>query len=121
MKCIQNEKTIFKQRHKQTEVEIKSFTFSDHTPGLLLCVSTIWRYIRRQRQLVNNPLPVSILRDDLPNPLPEKYSTTNAGAPFLLLDSDDHDRILLYGTAEKISFLENNTNWIVDGTFNAYL
>ena len=47
---------------------------------------TIRRNIRRQRQVVNNPLPVPLQRDDLPNPLPHECSTTNAGAPFLLWD-----------------------------------
>ena len=35
MECIQNEKRL-KHRHKQTELDIQSYIFSDHKPGFLL-------------------------------------------------------------------------------------
>ena len=38
MECIQNEKSL-KHRHRQTEVEFKSYVFSNHKPGLLLYVN----------------------------------------------------------------------------------
>lgn len=77
------------------------------------------RNIRRQRKEAGNALPVPGSRVTLPHPIPLEFTTTNAGAPFLRYDSGDQDRILIFATDEKLTLLENNTDWFIDGTFDA--
>ena len=52
----------------------------------------------------------------LPNPLPREYTT---GDHFLPYDSGDQDRILIIATDERLTLLENNAHWFIDGTFDA--
>ncbi len=85
----------------------------------LPALGTIRRNIRRQRRAVGNVLPVPATRAALPNPLPQEYTTTNAGDPFLRYDSGDQDRILIFATDERLALLENNDHWFIDGTFDA--
>ena len=54
----------------------------------------------------------------LPNPLPQEYTITKAGDPFLRYDSGDQDRVLIFATDARLALLENNDNWFVDGTFD---
>ena len=82
-------------------------------------LGTIRRNIRRQRRAVGGVLPVPASRAALPHPLPQEYTTTNAGDPFLRYDSGDQDRILIFATDERLALLENNVHWFIDGTFDA--
>ena len=82
-------------------------------------VRSMRRNIQRRRNGANHVLPVPATRAALPNPLPQQFSTTNGGAQFLLWDSGDQDRILMFVTQEKMRVLEDNDHWFVDGTFDA--
>ena len=62
-------------------------------------------------------MPVPATLADLPNTLPQEYTTTKAGDPFLWYDSGNQDRLLIFVTDERLALLENNDNWFVDGTF----
>ena len=81
-------------------------------------LSAIRRNIRRERQIVNNPLSVPLTRNNIPNPLPPNYLITNDGRPFLAWDNGDARRILLFITAEKLTLLEQSLHWFIDGTFD---
>ena len=54
----------------------------------------------------------------MPLPLPQDYTTTNAGLPFLRYDSGDQDRVLMFVTDERLTVLEDNSDWFIDGTFD---
>ena len=85
----------------------------------LPAVKTIRRNIQRQRHGTNNnAMVVPNTRAALPNPLPQEYTPTNAGDPFLRWDSGDEDRILVFVSQEKLNALENNAEWFMDGTFD---
>ena len=71
-------------------------------------VRSMRRNIQRRRNGANHVLPVPATRAALPNPLPQQFSTTNGGAQFLLWDSGDQDRILMFATQEKMRVLEDN-------------
>jgi len=60
---------------------------TDAVAAELPTLNTMRRNIRRQRKNVNNVFPVPGTRAALPNPIPQEYATTNAGAPFLRYDS----------------------------------
>jgi hypothetical protein len=46
-----------------------------------------------------------------------KVSKTDKGEQFLLLDSKDKDRILMFATRRNLDFLIKSQEWFVDGTF----
>ena len=91
----------------------------DAVAAQLPTLNSCRRNIRRQRKAAGNILAVPASRATLPSPLPQEFTTTNAGLPFLRYDSGDQDRILLFGTDEKLNVLENNENWYIDGTFDS--
>lgn len=81
--------------------------------------NSIRRNIRRQRKDAGIALPVPGTRADLPFPIPDEYTTTNDGLPFLRYDSGDQERILIFATDAKLNLLENHGDWFIDGTFDA--
>ena len=86
----------------------------------LPAVKSMRRNTQRQRNAAhNNAAAVPQTRAALPNPLPQEYTVTNAGGPFLRWDSGDQDRILLFGSQEKLNALRNNSEWFMDGTFDS--
>ncbi len=86
----------------------------------LPAVKSMRRNTQRHRNAGNNNvMAVPQTRAALPNPLPQEYTTTNNGAPFLRWDSGDADRILLFGSQEKLNALQINADWFVDGTFDS--
>ena len=90
----------------------------DAVAAQLPLLGTMRRNVRRQRRAAGNVLPVPVTLADLPNPLPQQYTTTKAGDPFLRYDSSDQDRVLIFATDERLVLLENNENWFIDGTFD---
>ena len=88
-----------------------------HMPNL----ETVRGDIRRQRQRAGNPLAVPASRDHVPNPIPNEYTVTNNNAPFLVWDSGDNDRILIFATEGKLRLLQNTEHWFADGTFDMVL
>lgn len=86
----------------------------------LPAVKSLRRGTQRNRNAGNNnAVAVPQTRAALPHPLPPDYTMTNAGTPFLRWDSGDQDRILLFGSQEKLDALQNNSNWFMDGTFDS--
>ena len=77
-----------------------------------------WESYECERGRLNNPLPVPLTRNNIPNPLPPNYLIANDGRPFLAWDSGDASRILLFITAEKLTLLEQSLHWFIDGTFD---
>ncbi len=92
---------------------------TDSVAAELPTLNSTRRNIRRQRKEAGNALPVPGTRAALPNPIPQEFTTTNTGAPFLRYDSGDQDRILIFATDERLALLENHTDWFIDGTFDA--
>ena len=91
----------------------------DFVASELPSIPSVRRNIRRQRKEAGNALPVPATRAALPLPIPQEFTTTNAGAPFLRYDSSDQDRILIFATDERLTLLENNGDWFIDGTFDS--
>ena len=81
-------------------------------------LETARKDIRRQRQRASNPLAVPASRDEVPNPIPNEYTVTNNNTPFLVWDSGDNDRILIFATEEKLRLLQNTEHWFANGTFD---
>ena len=67
---------------------------SEGAAAYLPDIPVVRRNIRRQRQKAGNPLPIPQSREDMPVPLPDRYTTTSAGRNFLLYDSQDANRPL---------------------------
>ncbi len=85
----------------------------------LPAIKSMRRNTQRQRKAANNnAVAVPQTRAALPNPVPQEFTTTNAGTPFLRWDSGDQDRILIFGSQEKLNALQNNAEWFMDGTFD---
>ena len=108
----------------QTTAETPQHILTNHLQGLtqgaaghLPNLPDMRRNIRRQRQRSGNPLPVPQSKEDIPNPLPPHYRETADGRNFLLVDTNDDDRILIFGTEEGVAMLGNYENWFMDGTF----
>ena len=74
----------------------------DAVAAQLPLLGTMRRNVRRQRRAAGNVLPVPATLADLPNPLPQQYTTTKAGDPFLRYDSSDQDRVLIFATDERL-------------------
>ena len=91
---------------------------TDSVAAELPSIPVVRRNIRRKRKAAGIVLPVPGTRAALPSPIPQEFTTTNAGAPFLRYDSGDQDRILIFATDEKLTLLENYTDWHIDGTFD---
>ena len=81
-------------------------------------METVRRDIRRQRQRAGNTLAVPASRDEIPNRLPNDYTVTDNNELFLVWDSGDNDRILIFATEEKLRVLQNTEHWFADGTFD---
>ena len=72
----------------------------------LPAVKSMRRNTQRQRNAAhNNAVVVPQTRAALPNPLPQEFTGTYAGTPFLRWDSGDQDRILIFGSQEKLNAL----------------
>uniref|UniRef100_A0A915HPB6 Uncharacterized protein n=1 Tax=Romanomermis culicivorax TaxID=13658 RepID=A0A915HPB6_ROMCU len=59
-------------------------------------------------------LPANLIHLQIPN----RYSTTLAGAPFLLYDSGpEPDPMLIFSTAANMQMISESQHWYGDGTF----
>ena len=89
---------------------------SDSAAVKLPAIRNIRRCVRRYRQVAGNAPANPQTRADLE--LPEEYTRTLAGQPFLLFDSGPvEDRILLLSTDSLLRTFETSLDWFVDGTF----
>ena len=81
-------------------------------------LGNIRRTIRSQRQTNENLPPLPATRAAIPV-LPAEFRTTLSGQQFLLHDSGvaDNDRILMFGSPDGVSLLEQSADWFADGTF----
>lgn len=79
-------------------------------------VSSLKRTAQRVRQRANGPIALPMDLIDLQ--VPERYSVTLGGAPFLLYDSGpEPGRILLFSTAANLQMMSQARHWYCDGTF----
>jgi hypothetical protein len=84
--------------------------------GQLPSVQNMKRTIQRTRQREQTPLANPTNLNDLI--LPQEYTQTLAGVPFLLHDSGaGNDRILLFSTQRNLDLMAQCTHWFADGTF----
>lgn len=90
---------------------------SEVTASQMPATRSIRRAIRRWRQHHGNPLPVPPSRADML--IPEEYTCTTNGEPFLLFDSGhgDNERVLIFSTQSNLQLLRENGHWFMDGTF----
>ncbi len=49
--------------------------------------------------------------------IPDKYKETYSGKLFLIDDSNDDERVLLFSTKKNLKLLSENLDWLGDGTF----
>ena len=75
------------------------------------------RNIRRQHQKAGSPIAVPQTRAEIPEVLPVEYTTTAQGHEFVLYDSHDVDRILVFGTQHGLQLLRASQHMFIDGTF----
>ena len=87
---------------------------SEGAAAYLPDIPVVRRNIHRQRQKAGNPLPIPQSREDIPVPLPDRYTTTSAGRNFLLYESQDANRILVFGTDASLQLLEKNEHWLME-------
>ena len=84
--------------------------------GQLPPVPYMKRTIQRFRQGVQVPLAIPNTLHELT--LPQKYTETLTGVPFLLYDSGPgNDRILLFSTQRNLDLMAQCRHWFADGTF----
>lgn len=93
-------------------------TISPAASAILPSLSNMRRTIRSQRQTNENLPPLPPSRADIPV-LPAEFQTTISGQQFLLYDSGvaDVNRILIFGSPDAVTLLEQSADWFGDGTF----
>ena len=93
-------------------------TISPAASAILPVLSNMRRTIRSQRQTNENLPPLPPSRADIPV-LPAEFQTTISGQQFLLYDSGvaDVNRILIFGSPDAVTLLEQSADWFGDGTF----
>ena len=78
-------------------------------------VSSLSRNVRHCRENQNPepsvPLTLSVLT------ISDKYKNTAKGDQFLLYDSQDEDRVIIFGTPKNLELLRCCPTWLLDGTF----
>ena len=82
---------------------------------MLPTVSSLRRSIRHAREKENSDPSVPLSLSELT--IPPQYQNTAKGDKFLLYDSKDDDRVLIFGTKKNLELLSNSTTWMMDGTF----
>ncbi|KAJ3645124.1 hypothetical protein Zmor_022811 [Zophobas morio] len=82
---------------------------------MLPTVSSLSRSIRHAREKENSGPSVPLSLSELT--IPAQYQNTAKGDKFLLYDSKDDDRVLIFGTKKNLELLSNSTTWMMDGTF----
>ena len=87
---------------------------SDATLCRMPKVETMRRDIRRHK--TQNPIVVPADHDTLFH-LPQQYTQTSTGEPFLIYDNQRRDRMLMFGTRRSMAFLRDSEHWFMDGTF----
>jgi hypothetical protein len=92
-----------------------STSFSKGASTSCSSLSNISRTIRQVRSLehVGTSIP-KCLEDVI---VTEKYQKTDKGEQFLLFDSKDKDRILMFATRRNLDFPIKSQEWFMDGTF----
>lgn len=84
--------------------------------GQLASVPLMKRTIHRARQHKIIPLANPTSLGDLE--IPEKFTQTINGQPFLLYDSGPSNyRILLFSTHKNLDLMAQSIHWFADGTF----
>ena len=51
--------------------------------------------------------------------IPDKFKKTKTGENFLIYDSKDKDRLLIFATERNLQLLNSSQQWFMDGTFNS--
>lgn len=93
-------------------------TISPAAAVILPGLSNMRRTIRSQRQNNETLPPLPPTRAAIPV-LPAEFQTTTSGQQFLLHDSGvaDANRILIFGSPDAVTLLEQSADWFGDGTF----
>jgi hypothetical protein len=92
-----------------------STSFSKGASTSCSSLSNISRTIRQVRSLEHvGPSIPKCLEDVV---VTEKYQKTDKGEQFLLFDSKDKDRILMFATRRNLDFPIKSQEWFMDGTF----
>ena len=78
-------------------------------------LDTIRRDIQRKRadQAVYPPIPENAMFD-----IPHQFDITATSEQFLQYDNQRNDRMLIFGTRERLDFLQTSAHWFIDGTFS---
>ena len=116
-------KTGVKRRAAETQEPTHSIVVSkisnlnEESAVYLPRLDSLKRTICRARRAENvHPEPTSL--DALQ--IPEAYTRTNKGEPFLLYDSGsvaENSRIIIFGTQCNVETLNTSSVWLADGTF----
>jgi hypothetical protein len=80
-------------------------------------LATISRDIRKQRQLAQG-IPAVPAPNDHAFLIPQAFTVTSTGQPFLQVDCQLAGRMLLFASQESLDFLSQSPDWFMDGTFS---
>lgn len=87
----------------------------ERTQTLLPSISSMKRTVRNIRAKGNHyPAAPSSLGE---LQIPDDYRVTSNGTMFLLYDSEDEERIIIFGTQKLMQLLKDASVWYIDGTF----
>ena len=117
-------KAGIKRKAAETQEPTHSIVFSKITkfdeesavflPKLDILKRTVCRARKRSENVPAEPTSLLTLQ------IPEQYTKTNKGEPFLLYDSGsiaENTRIIIFGTKRNIETLSTSSIWLADGTF----
>jgi len=82
-------------------------------PSTALMTRTINKTRKANARAPANPTCLSDLH------IPDTYTVTTSGEEFLLSNTGEADRILIFSTTANLRCLENSTQWHADGTFKS--
>ena len=98
-------------------IQQSSLGISLQTASMLPSYTALQRAIERRRK--KNDLPYANITSLKDISIPESLQKSTRDTNFLLWDSgaDDDARILMFGTTENLTLLQENDHWFIDGTF----
>ena len=113
---IRRRATTTVERPRQI-IQQSSLGISLQTASMLPSYTASQRAIERRRK--RNDFPGSNVTSLSGIAIPETLTKSARGTSFLLWDAgaDDDARILMFGTNENLSLLQQHEHWFIDGTF----
>lgn len=117
-KIVENMKNKVCSSNDNPQQIIASSQITPGVAGNIPSIPLLKRTLRRARQKKQNvpQNPSSLVELEIP----EIYTKTKNGHPFLIFDSGQvENRILIYSTEKNLKLMEKSKHWFADGTFKS--